>query len=189
MSKGDRIGESIDPEWLERRDVLRALDDWRLEGRLALSTGQQGYNGTLTWEQLEDDLDFRFRGPFGFGGFRIHGSHEQLRIKTMGGTELLMSDPETDMRDKFGWAVPVYSMRFWMVGVSDPEAEAEEIVDDLGRLVELEQNGWLVKYTAYRAHEGVDMPRKMTMENGELRIRVVADRWRVTGDLGPLTDI
>ena len=82
MSPKNRIGESIDVDWLERRDYMRQLDDWRMEGRLALKTGADGYNGTVSWEQIEDDLDFRFRGPFGIGGFRIHGDPEQLRVKT-----------------------------------------------------------------------------------------------------------
>ena len=56
VTSRDRIGESIDSTWLERRDVLRALDDWRMEGRIALRNGRDGYSGTLSWEQLEDDL-------------------------------------------------------------------------------------------------------------------------------------
>ena len=94
VSSRDRIGESIDVDWLERRDLLRQLDDWRMEGRIALRTGSDGYNGTLSWEQLEDDLDFRFRGPFGFGGFRIHGNLDRLRVKTTRGDEFYLHDPE-----------------------------------------------------------------------------------------------
>ena len=123
VSPPDRIGEAIGADWLERRDYLRTLDDWRMEGRIALRAGRDGYNGTLSWEQFEDDLDFRFRGPFGFGGFRIHGDVDRLRIKTTGGDEMLLSDPQAEMEERFGWSLPVYSMRFWIVGVSDPSLE------------------------------------------------------------------
>ncbi len=179
MAPRDRIGESVDVDWLDRRDLLRSLDDWRMEGRIALKTGRDGYNGTLSWEQLEDDLDFRFRGPFGFGGFRIHGDLERLRVKTTGGDEFYLHDPEVEMRERFGWSLPVYSMRFWIVGVSDPGIEGDEVVDERGYLLELEQSGWDVSYDGYRSHQGLDLPRKIVMVNGDVQIKVVADRWRL----------
>ncbi|MGB5211396.1 MAG: lipoprotein insertase outer membrane protein LolB [Gammaproteobacteria bacterium] len=179
VSPRDRIGESVQPDWLERRDYLRSLDDWRMEGRLALRTGRDGYNGTLSWEQLDDDLDFRFRGPFGFGGFRIHGDLEQLRVKTSGGDEFYLRDPEVEMRERFGWSVPVHSMRYWIVGVSDPAVAGDEVVDEDGYLLELEQGGWQVSYDGYRDYEGLDLPRKVVMVNGDVQIKVVADKWRL----------
>lgn len=179
VSPPDRIGEAIGADWLERRDYLRTLDDWRMEGRIALRAGRDGYNGTLSWEQFEDDLDFRFRGPFGFGGFRIHGDVDRLRIKTTGGDEMLLSDPQAEMEERFGWSLPVYSMRFWIVGVSDPSLEAEEDVDDGGRLIYLSQDGWDVTYDGYETHDGLVLPRKIVMESGDVRIRVVADKWSI----------
>ena len=38
------------------------------------------------------------------------------------------------MQERFGWSIPVYSMRYWIVGVSDPEEPASEIVDGGGFL-------------------------------------------------------
>jgi outer membrane lipoprotein LolB len=179
VTSRDRIGESIDSTWLERRDLLRDLDDWRMEGRIALRNGSDGYNGTLSWEQLEDDLDFRFRGPFGFGGFRIHGDLERLRVKTTRGDEFYLKDPEVEMRDRFGWSVPVYNMRYWIVGVSAPDSVADEIVDEDGLLTELAQGGWEVRYDGYRDYDGLPLPRKIVMEQGDVQIRVVTDRWRM----------
>jgi outer membrane lipoprotein LolB len=180
------MGESVDANWLERRDELRAIEDWRVEGRLGLQAGRDGYNGTLSWEQFGDEVDFRFRGPFGFGGFRIHGDLEKLRLKTTGGEELFLDDPEADMQARFGWSIPVYSMRFWIVGVSDPGEPASEIVDDGGMLTSLEQHGWAVTYDGYREHQGLLLPRKVVMERADVRIRMVADKWELYADDEPL---
>jgi outer membrane lipoprotein LolB len=166
-------------DWLERRDMLRDIEEFRMEGRLALNTGRRGYSGTVSWEQNIDIVDFRFRGPFGFGGFRIHGDLEQLRVKTTAGDEFLLTDPELEMTERFGWSLPVHSMRYWILGVSDPGAPATEVPAEDGLLESMEQAGWLVRYDSYADVEGLFLPRRLDMERGDVRIRVMNDRWEI----------
>lgn len=168
-------------EWSGRQAMLREIEEFRMEGRLALNTGRRGYSGTVSWEQNDDLLDFRFRGPFGFGGFRIHGDAERLRVKTTAGDEFLLTDPEREMTERFGWSLPVRSMRYWILGVSDPELPATEQADEEGLLESMEQGGWQVVYDGYADAEGLLLPRRLDMERGEIRIRVMTDRWEIPG--------
>lgn len=168
-------------DWLERRDMLREIEEFRMEGRLALNTGRRGYSGTVSWEQNDDIVDFRFRGPFGFGGFRIHGDTDQLRVKTTAGEEFLLRDPELEMTERFGWSLPVHSMRYWILGVSDPALPAAEVPGDDGLLMSIEQGGWFVQYDGYIESEGLLLPRRLDLENGDVRIRVMTDRWDIPG--------
>lgn len=172
-------------DWLERRETLRGIAEFRMEGRLALNTGRKGYSGTVSWEQNDDLLDFRFRGPFGFGGFRIHGDEDRLRVKTTGGEEFFLTEPEREMTERFGWSLPVHSMRYWILGVPDPHLPAEETVDEDGFLDALEQGGWRIRYDGYSEARGFVLPRRMEMEHGEVRIKVMTDRWEIPG-AGPL---
>jgi outer membrane lipoprotein LolB len=181
VSTKDRIGEAIDANWLTRRDQLRALDDWRMEGRIALNVGRKGYTGTVSWEQDGEALDFRFRGPFGFGGFRIHGGSDRLRVKTTRGDEFWVTDPEEEMAERFGFSLPVYSMRYWILGVSDPALEADEAVNHEGFLEALEQSGWDVTFDRYETHHGEILPGRLVMEKDNIRIRVVTDGWEPGG--------
>jgi outer membrane lipoprotein LolB len=165
--------------WNARRDALLALSDWQLEGRIALSAGADGWSGTFTWQQADEDLDFRFRGPLGLGGFRIHGDRERLRVKTMSGDQFYLTDPEVELRERFGWSIPVHSMRYWMLGVPAPGGETAETFNDQQQLALLEQLGWVVQYDVYGGTARTPLPRKLTMQGEGIRIRVVVERWEI----------
>jgi len=102
-------------------------------------------------------------------------------VKTTGGDEFFLSEPEREMTERFGWSLPVYSMRFWILGVSDPGMPAEEDVDEDGLLDELEQGGWVIRYDGYTESQGLVLPRRLDMEHGNVRIKVMADRWEIPG--------
>jgi outer membrane lipoprotein LolB len=162
------------------RAALRALTRWHVEGRLAVTAGNDGWSGTFTWTQADDDLDFRFRGPLGIGGFRMQGDGSSLHVETTNGEVFDLASPEEDLWARYGWSVPVTSMRHWMLGVPGEDAPAEERFAEDGRLAALEQRGWVVRYDGWSETAGLTLPRKLTMESEGVRVRVIAERW----DLG-----
>jgi len=165
--------------WENHREMLALADDWSLRGRISFKKAGDGYSGSLQWEQRGDDLDFRFRGPLGIGGFRISGNPTLLKIKNGKGDEYYVSDPVVDLENQFGWSVPVHSMRFWVLGIPDPNSEYQVNVDEHGQATNLDQSGWRVKYLGYRDFNGRQMPRKLQMSKEDLQIRLAVASWRM----------
>ncbi len=152
-----------DTPWELRREALQALDAWRVQGRIAVRTDDDGWSGKLIWEQASDALDVRFRGPLGVGGFRLKGNGQSLDLTTSEGDTVRLMDPAAELEASLGWPVPVDSMRYWMLGVPDPAAPASEILDTTGRLAALEQFGWRVDFESYRQFGDDWMPRKLVI--------------------------
>jgi outer membrane lipoprotein LolB len=64
------------------------------------------------------------------------------------------------------------------LGIPDPEvAAAVTELDENGRLVRLEQGGWIVEISRYSEGGGQQMPRILAATNPDTRVRMVIDRW------------
>ncbi len=101
-------------------------------------------------------------------------------IETSGHAALSASSVELLMEEQLGWSVPVQGFRYWLIGSPAPGVIDRYSLDEAGRLAELEQSGWQIRYLSYQAVDGLDLPRKLELENPRLRIRLVIDEWQLS---------
>lgn len=163
--------------WESRRSQLSGLDAWEFHGRVAVKAGEDGFNGNLTWWQNGDLFVASVSGPFGAGSVRIDGDDDFVRIVDQKGETLEMADAERELQLRYGWTIPVASLRYWALGIPDPAAPAETEIGDTGLLRRLEQRGWVLEIDEYREGGGQPMPRRMTATHPDTRVRLVIDRW------------
>ncbi len=164
--------------WTLRQEVLSNLVDWQFRGRIAVKAGDEGFNGKFNWTQTGDDFYATVSGPLGIGTVVIEGSDRVIAVTDKDGIKTKLIDPERELYDRYGWTIPVASLRFWALGIPDPTSQADTEIDAEGRLVELEQNDWAVNISRYRESAGQQLPRTMTASNPDTRVRMVIDRWK-----------
>lgn len=163
--------------WELRQSVLQQVDDWGFKGRIAVKTGDDGFNGKFNWTQLGDDFDAKVGGPLGIGTVKIAGDTQHIVLTDKDGVETRLVDPERELMYRYGWTIPVASLRFWALGIPDPALPAKTEVDDAGRLTHLEQSNWVVTISRYKESAGQAMPRTLTASNPDTRVRMVIDKW------------
>ncbi len=163
--------------WPAERDALVALENWSLKGRIAVATEEQGVSGSIRWQQDTDRTDFSFRGPLGSGSFRIQGDGDSLRLTTRDGSERVLDDPDSGFREALGFDVPFRNMRYWVRGVPAPSSEAETRFGSDGRLDSFSQAGWSVEYTSFVKVESRVLPRRLTIGNGDVRLKLGISEW------------
>ena len=169
----------VEPQsWDVRRTELQAREAFALTGRVAVASGQEGFNARLRWEQSGATSDVALDGPFGAGGVRILSDGSTLQVATSGGQELDAEAARAEIARRIGFEPPLSSLRYWLLGVPDPASPANPVLDDEARLASLEQGGWRIEYTDYAAVEGRWLPRRLTLHHGEVRVRLLVDNWR-----------
>lgn len=163
--------------WDARTEVLGDLENWQFRGRIAVKAGDEGFNGKFNWSQQGDAFNATVGGPLGMGTVRIQGDGRTVVLTDKDGAETILQDAELELRYRYGWTIPVGSLRYWALGIPDPAEQAVTEVDNDGRLVRLEQRNWVVEISRYREGGGQQMPRILSATNPDTRVRMVIDRW------------
>lgn len=164
-------------DWESRQRVLAELPGWQVSGRIAVSDGNDGFNGNLRWQQTRGAFDTRLSGPLGAGAVQIIGTDQHITVVEKDGTVTELHNPEYDLRARFGWAIPISSLRYWVLGIPDPSLAANPELGAGGLLRRMEQGGWTVTIGAYGEGGGQAMPRRISAVNADNRVRLVIDRW------------
>lgn len=163
--------------WELRQEVLGGLREWQFRGRIAVKAGDEGFDGKFNWSQKDDAFTATVGGPLGIGMVRIEGDDRSIVLTEKDGAETVLVDAERELYYRYGWTIPIASLRYWALGIPDPRTPAETQIDERGRLVQLRQNDWVVEISRYREEAGQEMPRNLTATNTNTRVRMVIDKW------------
>ncbi len=174
----------------QRRAEIVAVPDWEMRGRLAVDTGDGGFQGSFQWRQHADTIDLLVRGPLGGGVLRVAGTPAQLTVMARGETHVL-KDPEPELSELVGWWLPVESLHSWLLGLPDAHYPASTRPGTDGTLAGFEQRLWNVEYSSYQlapvpgaAGTGTLVPRRIDLEHGALKLKLTVDDWRAATATG-----
>ena len=164
-----------------RQERLLGLVQWEARGRVAFRSADKGGQGSLQWLQDGAATRIQLSGPFGAGAYQIDSLPGQITVQSRGSEaalEYLGPDAaERFLAEQVGWSFPVRSVRYWLLGLADPATPAVQQSDAAGRLRELRQSGWVVRYEDYAQGAATWLPHKLVVEREDVRLRFVIDRW------------
>jgi len=163
--------------WETRKAVLAGTDEWEFSGRIGVRAGDDGFNGKIWWRQ--DGIVYRARisGPIGIGTVFVNGDGGEVMLTDKDGEVTELDDAERDLRVRYGWTIPVTSLRYWALGIPDPATKSDVDFNDEGQMIALRQREWNVEIGQYAEGGGQPMPRRLTAVSGDIRVRLVIDEW------------
>ncbi len=158
---------AADPDraWRERLAKTSGLNHWEIKGRLGVRTHQRGGQATIVWKRDGDDHNINLYGPLGGG--------RAVLVETADGAEMKDTKKKTYYADNAeellyrvaGWRVPFGAMKYWVLGLPAEQDAFEHTLDQWGRVSELRQAGWEIRFIEYRDYEGMELPRKMFLKS------------------------
>ena len=164
-------------DWDSRQAILASLGEWEFSGRIGVSAGDDGFIGNLRWMQDDDAFRAIVSGPLGIGTVRLDGDGNSVVLTDKNGVRTVLEDAETDLYLRYGWTIPVASLRYWALGIPDPSLPARTEIDDDGQLLRLDQGNWTVRITRYQEGGGQLMPSLLSAGNSNTKVRLVIHKW------------
>jgi len=159
-----------------------ALPAWSANGRIAIAAGGEGGSGSFTWKQDDVTTRLGLRGPLGAGGLEVLASPEVLHLTDAAGREFDTTAATAELQARLGTDIPWSSLRYWMLGLPDPQQSAtvEEHPDAPRRVIE--QGGWRIGYESYTVAGGYALPQRFVATRSGVRVKIVVDDWLLRGE-------
>ena len=162
----------------QHAEAVTALTQWRARGRLAVQRADTGFSADLDWRQAPQSFVLRVMAPLNGGTFSLIGGSAGVSVTTPKGVTDTAGDADELMRRHLGWSVPLGGVGFWLRGVPDPHQEAtQEQLDADGRWTAFAQAGWRISILEYHVEDGLALPARLFLRQGDLQVRMVIKQW------------
>jgi len=171
------FGAGQTPRLTQFQEKLYAVKNWTLDGRIAVKAGKEGWNANLFWEHDGSQERLRIYGPFNQGAVSIILQNNRVYINEGNGNVTSSPDPDDLLKIRLGFSVPLSSLRFWLLGIPAPDSEYRAQLDDKGGLIGFEQQAWVLGFENFENVGNFVMPKKMTVQGNQVRLRLVVDEW------------
>jgi outer membrane lipoprotein LolB len=172
------VGPGADAPWAEQRAALEKLDHYALSGRVAVAANDQGFSGSLRYQQQPTRADLAIDGPLGIGGLRVALAGDQVSIADSHGRNLDGSAARAELEQRLGFALPLAELRWWLLGVPAPGEAAVDQDAVSGEIHGFTQNGWRLSVEARAPAMGFALPQKLTVRREGARLKLLVENWQ-----------
>ena len=153
------------------REHLYDLGSWSFSGRLALTGKKDAWQASSVWAHDLGSDEIKLSGPLGQGATVIRLSSDEVIIDRGDGKVLSSRQPEDFINQQLGLAVPVRSLRYWVVGLPEPSTTFVLTTDGFV------QSGWLIEYKQEQVVNSELLPRKISVTNEQVKLKLMIDQW------------
>jgi len=167
-----------DKKWEQRKSELSEINDWILNGRVAIINGQESWHLNMKWQRHKDKYILDLSGPFGAGHAQLTGTKEGVVLVDADQKYYFSESPDRLLHEVTGVRMPVQSLLYWMRGIPNWNKKSEkQKLDEYGRLAILEQEGWKIRFKGYTHAEKHELPQKIFIDGFDLKVKIFVDEW------------
>jgi outer membrane lipoprotein LolB len=171
-----------DPEkkWEQRQLDLSKINDWSLNGRIAIINGEESWHLAIEWQRHDDKYILDLSGPFGAGHAQLTGTNEGVVLVDADHHYFYSDSPDSLLHEVTGIHMPVKSLLYWMRGLPNKDIKQQkQKLDEFGRLQQLQQDDWVVQFKHYIDVARHELPQKIFIDSHDLKVKIFVDEWDI----------
>ena len=111
---------------------------------------------------------------------QLSGNPEGVELRLANGESYKARDASTLLRQEANWDLPFNGLWYWIRGLPDPQMSQKVQLDQQGLIKELTQDSWLVQYESYQLYNNHYFPRKIVIQNNDMKVRLIVSDWIVS---------
>lgn len=156
---------------------LQQLQNWRLRGRIAVTTAEEKLSAYLNWSQQGQQFDIVLTHLLGGALASLRGNHQSTTLVAAGET-FRGSDPERLLRRVSGLALPVAELPTLIKGQL-PEHGSRYQFSERGLLQSWSSpaSGWEIHFDSYQPHKSMWLPQQIILRNQLNQIKISISQW------------
>ncbi len=152
------------------------INRFALEGRLQVRDAERSAAVGFDWQHDGPRDEWLFTGPLGQGLARIESDAGGARMTLSDGRRFEAASAAELAGSLLGVEAPFASLPRWVT--ARPGASAQvRTVDAQGRPRSIVDQGWTIEYTDYIGEAPDALPRKLDVQRGDTRLRLIVDAW------------
>lgn len=153
------------------RSHLYDIKTWAFQGRLAMRGEEESWSANIHWQYANEVDKIKLAGPLGQGAVSIVLTGNAISIDRGNNNPLASNNPDVLVRQQLGVFVPVQALRYWVLGLTQPEVEFNVLA---GGFI---QSGWTVHYPELVQFDNELMPRKIVVYKENIKLKLIIDQW------------
>lgn len=165
--------------WANRSAKLATISRWTLNGGIAVKKEKKGFTARVSWVHKPNQYQLQFFGPLGGGQVMIDGVPGRVTLRTSDNKQRSAPTARALFSEQSGWDLPLDNLKYWIRSLPAPGTDAVKRFDAFNHLIQLKQSGWTIAFQRYTQVKGFDLPSKLTLTKGDMRLRIVINAWQI----------
>lgn len=166
----------------QRTQKINALEQWKIQGRIAFIQGKERESASLYWHNnlVEQKQELNLNTFLGINIFSLK-SKQGIHQLEVDGEEYQSDDLAALLYSLTGLQLPVEQLHFWLFGL--PAYTNDQLTFDpitsLPTNLHSSHNSklWTISYAGYVRKNNLDVSTKLTIRQGDLLIKMQISDW------------
>lgn len=153
--------------------TIATITAFNLKGKIGVQANRNSFSGSLHWQHALETDHIALFSPLGSQVADIKKTPTFVTLTDNQGQAITEKNAEALTEKVLGWQLPLAGLSDWVLGRPSHTGLSDREWDGDGKLIKLTQNGWQIEYMEYTKIDAYQLPAKMHLQHGNVKIKLV----------------